>query len=853
MNLRTLAFRYLSRQRLKTMLIVISISLGAALLSASQVFLASIEKSNELSIQSVYGDVDLYVGYQLSIHDELRKPLTEEDLKNLESLTEVRQIGTIHYPYLGYEEEYEMWDDIYVGFNEEPLAYESTMVDIGEQTIPAEREVIVSRAYASIHDVAIGDNIDLLFPPGEKEQVKIVGYSNEDREDLSSVLLFQAEWLQSVTRKGPTMAMLQLDSHESKQSVHDQIVQMNPLLNVDLLEETNDLRENVGGLLPILTSINIAVIIVSGLLYRSIMEVMIQERNQQLAVLRLVGASKRNLLFLACIETLFVSIVSLFIGLVIGICTALMILSAPMTFADVMIVTTEIPWLSIGFYLLLYVASLFIFSVFPVYQASNVSPISTYQQSSSQLTLTRKRVRLFIVLLVCTLILSILSFVTTDVWLHVLSMFSIITLYFVCITHTLRFALRFVHAIIQPLRHSSVWTLAPLQLLRHLQKTKAIAMLLSACIILTTLGFTTLENLKQTSIDQLFSLNPADFRVTSYAYGNYALQNQGFSPELYDEITLQNDVSEPSNYFTTPFIGLTTNLPKTTWATEDVDGTAQVLAQIKGTDLHPYLEEARQGKTTINELDPFDVVITERTADALGYEIGDQINLKSIESDEEAFNYSFTVASIVSNHPFLSNEQFEPFDSFFMTPKQMDDHFAITQHSELLLSSANRQAEQQIHGTIESLQLENDVNVINRYAALEEFQEQYNERLYVLAFTIGIMIVLTMAGLFTSSMSTFQARLTELSILRSIGLFHKQLYRILLLEGALLTFISALMASVCSLWLSMHLTFSLQGSLSVLPVTELTIIIVLSPVLGILGFLLPTRWALRQNILKHLT
>ncbi|GAF20274.1 hypothetical protein JCM19046_4985 [Bacillus sp. JCM 19046] len=169
MKIIKLAFQLVKEQKLRNLLIIIGISLGAIIITSSQIFISSIEESNEASIKELYGEMDLYVGHQLGVAEDTTDPVSEDDYRSIKHLEKVEGITPVSYPYLGFEVEYDMFDYIYVGFKDEPLAYQTTMVEIGDQRLPGPGEVIVSTAYAKANNITEGDSISLPFPPKEHQ------------------------------------------------------------------------------------------------------------------------------------------------------------------------------------------------------------------------------------------------------------------------------------------------------------------------------------------------------------------------------------------------------------------------------------------------------------------------------------------------------------------------------------------------------------------------------------------------------------------------------------------------------------------------------------------------------------
>ncbi|MBM7839351.1 putative ABC transport system permease protein [Alkalihalobacillus xiaoxiensis] len=850
MKIIKLAFQLVKEQKLRNLLIIIGISLGAIIITSSQIFISSIEESNEASIKELYGEMDLYVGHQLGVADDTTDPVSEDDYRSIENLEKVEGITPVSYPYLGFEVEYDMFDYIYVGFKDEPLAYQTTMVEIGDQRLPGPGEVIVSTAYAKANNITEGDSISLPFPPKEHQNLKVVGFSKE-REYLNRLFLFNYDWLENVTRKGPNMLMIRLDSYRSKQAVGEQINMINSELKIDFLKEADEQRDNIGGLYPILTALNIAILIVSGLLLTSILHISLQNRQQQYAVMRIIGASKKTIVFLNLTESLILGSIGLVLGILIGIFIPSLLLKNSISIADIEVVSISIPWSSITLYSVIYIMLILTASTLPAIKAANLSPIEAYQNTSKSHAIYKIKGFYFATLLTASVFISILSFIVNNTVMHIIAILALMTMLLLLVHYFLHYGLILSLKSLRLFGNNHFLKITPFNALRQMNKNKQVAIIIIVSMSISIIGFSTLDSMRKTTFDQLFSLNPTDYKLTEVSYGNERLESDGFSPELYNSLSKLDSVADHSLFFTKPLMYMTTNLPNPEAGMYSVEQSKslQTLTGITSTDISRLLQTSGflEGKENITDLEDDEVIITSSTSTTLGYSVGDTIELLDEETNGV---YSLRVGMLIEDTHMLGDEVY----TILMTSEQMKDHFGVINHSELLIDSSQGHVleESTIKNMIDDLGLGNEVTIYNRYDAVDDFHEQFNQRLIILFLAVGLMIGLSMIGLMNNSVSSIKERLPELSILRAIGLSKKLQTYSLILEGALLSTICGFVSVTISFWITIHLNFAFNGEILTLPILLSLILLLLSPSIGIIAFLAPAIWASKKSILAHI-
>lgn len=96
MTVLRLAIRFLLSRKSRTILSIIGISLGFALMFATNILMTSLEDANEGIAEEKYGRYEIIAGYQTA-----SSFLTDEQVKDIQSYQEVSRTSSFLYPYIG--------------------------------------------------------------------------------------------------------------------------------------------------------------------------------------------------------------------------------------------------------------------------------------------------------------------------------------------------------------------------------------------------------------------------------------------------------------------------------------------------------------------------------------------------------------------------------------------------------------------------------------------------------------------------------------------------------------------------------------------------------------------------------
>lgn len=637
--------------------------------------------------------------------------------------------------------------------------------------------------------------------------------------------------------------IIKLDDIKKKSDVVQELRELNQDFFIDNRLEIDNERNNIGGLGPFVKGLNIAIYLVSALILISTMRMSVQEKQKELATLRLLGFGKKHIMFLVLIETMIVGLVSLAVGIIIGILIPHLTLDVFLRLMDLPNTGIILPYQDILFSLGIFTVVIFLSSLIPSYIASLSPPLVVYRGVKNTQGITK---RYFIFSLLYAVFITILFALNQWHWqskfMYVINAVSFIALIF--ITIPLMFVLfeKGVSLLDRKLKVRAEALLATKNLLRQLSRNVQISTIFTLGVVISIIGMMVLTSVKANTIETIMDTYPNDLKLVSVG----SEIEKGFPFSFYDLVSENPNIE--AHFYTNEMLFESINLPLK-------QGTQnEVILAISGTDLQYSLDrnevKKKDGINLEEELNPNGVMITENTSKKLGYHLGDVIEANFFENTDGVNKKEFIVEGIITNSKHMSDDY-----KIFTTKKNMEDMFQIhTLHSvemNIVSDVAQQETMEDVQSLIQQPQFANTI-LYNRAEELNDLEEQLLQRFFILFLAVGLIIMFTIIGLMNSTASNIKERIQELSMLRVLGYTKKRLFSLLLLEGALLTGTVGIFAVGLSTISSYCLLESLNATTFPSMPLLLGSIIVLSPLIGMGAVLFPTLWATRQDVMKGL-
>ncbi|PEA54838.1 hypothetical protein CON64_11080 [Bacillus pseudomycoides] len=847
-----IALNLLTVRKNRTIFAIIGISMGIFLLVSSQILITSVEESHRNSIREQYGDYDLVVGYQNS-----NQFLSNQDIEQIKNIDHIMDTSPFLYPYLGKEVEMQLSDyPSYVGFKDEKLAYEYPLIKIAEGNFPKEKEVLIPAAFAKSRQLEVGSYIEWPFPPNKTQKIKIAGILDANQR-LNHVAIFQYNWLQSITNNmnNTTALLIKLDKPTNKGDVIKAINEKYPDIFIDKRKELDKERENIGGLKPIIQGLNIAVFIASGLIVISTLHMSIQEKQHELATLRLLAIHRKQIFLLILIEGCIIGLFSLLLGLIVGIISSMLLLDLVghlmgLTTTDV---TLSLPWINIILGSTAAFLILIISSCVPAYQATKLSPLVAYNQSNSvHQAPTKKRAIISSILSLSAVILFFANYLYfEEKILYVVIALLLFCSLFISIPLIFIISTSFYNCLPKQL-YSPEWMLSSRNILRQMRRNSQIASILIVGIHVLIIGNIILSSLKEGEETFLKEQYPFDLSIISL---NPA-EDKGFSPKLFSQLQQMKELE--NIYFTNSVLLSTLNLPAhATGGNPEllVNEQKQAMLGIQGISF-PFVNEKGTITVvdgTINEEDlgQNGVILTEKTSKQLGYKIGDEIETGKFDDVINGKKYeakTFILKGIIKD---------EKLDYTLLTTDNiMSQQFGINSLYKIQININNSEKSSEIKANINKLLSNSAYSTAILYdqkQELEKLEKQSKQRLLILSVTVLLIILMAGIGLMNNTASSIRERILELAMLRALGSSKGQLMRILLLEGVFITSLVGIISILIATLIGCMFILALGSPVTSIPINLILSLIAASPLLGLLSVFIPALWITRQNITQMLT
>lgn len=849
-----LATRFLLSRKSRTILSTLGISLGFALLFATNILMTSLETANEGIAEEKYGRYEIIAGYQTA-----SSFLTDEQVKDIQSYQEVTRTSSFLYPYIGDDHPYQsvtQLQPMYIGVDRVSLTSEHPLGKLSSGTLPGNGEVAIPYSWAKSHHLSIGSELTLPFPPGKDRTVHVSGILAKS-EHTNFIFLFERKWLSEVTGQSghTTTVMLDLSDWREKEAVLQKLNEIDPDLYIDRQAAKDTERSQLGGLKPLVQGLGAAVTLGSTLLLISTLQMSIQERKKEIATLRLLGSKRRQIVWLVMTEAIILALVSALLGIGIGAGLAFMLQG----------VLARISGLSItgltfdpSFALLSLVGGLMVTvagSCLPAILASRERPLHAYREAS----IHGHQGGWFRNLLGAVAIAFSLTMALVGGTKGYLASAALLTIGTAFLLPSLfSWTIRALSSLLALLIRNGA-SLARRSTLRQARRSVQIAAVTMLACSVGIVGTGVLGTVKQDTTKSIMDRYPLDHILQS----NTGMDQDGFDQELFHDIHGLDGVSAVPIYKGKLMITDGWKIHGTDMSTIDVDGRPELLTYLQPVDwkilqqAFPHMISA--GELKMSDFNQGGVVITSFMSKKLDLQVGDSISMVK----ESSYDYSsgkwrkgfkpvdLTVTGIIRAFPFGDQEDF----SFYTSPGWMEAnigpvsldeiHYSLTDSSKVKENEAFIQTFVQNEGTSEAISLD-------KGEELELLHHQFTQRAAFLGISISLICLLALIGLMNNMTGSLKERRKEIATMRALGISLRKISRLILAEGVLITSAGGILGALYGTIVLQLLLAALDHHSFVMTWSFTGGCLILSPILGMAAVLFPL-WQLRRtSILQEL-
>jgi putative ABC transport system permease protein len=598
-------------------------------------------------------------------------------------------------------------------------------------------------------------------------------------------------------------------------------------------EQSDQVGDAIGTFLtPLLLGLAAVAVLVGAFIIFNVFSITVAQRTRELAMLRTIGASRRQLLQGVLGEALVIAIVAALLGLFCGFLFAALVVGLFDAFGfGLPTAAAELQGRTIVTAMLVGIIVPLFAALIPALRATRVAPVAALREGA---VLPRGRLSRFAPLfaailgVVGALILAAGLASDAGVGQRLLTLMSGAVLLLAAAAMVLRYLIRpIVRVVAKPLEaiYGGTATLARENTARNPARTASTASALTIGVALVVLVSVLAQGFKESFTGALDKLVQADLIVTS----------RDFSYIPGAAVDAMRAV---------PGIG---GVAPVASAEVRVDGDASSVSGIdprSGAELFEFDWKDGGSDALFGQLGRDDAVIEEGFATAHDLGVGDRFTATAVGGASA----TLTVIGIYKDPNLftgatVANLAFDP-----LVPD--DDPFVIVAR---YASGADRDAVRT--GVETALKQFPAAEVRSKSQYTDLVEGQVNNLLTFLYVLLAFSVLISLVGIVVTLVLTIYERTREIGMLRAIGTTRPQLRRIVRLESAITATIGTLLGMIVGLvlgWLMIEGLGS-EGIAFAIPWVQLLVILVVAFLLGVLAGVFPARRAAKLDVLQALS
>ncbi|WP_044640572.1 ABC transporter permease [Risungbinella massiliensis] len=801
----------------RSWMLFLGVTFSFLLLGFSQVFLVAMESSVEQTLSQQFGDFDL------RISKEKEGRFSIEEQQKIQQLSGVKSLFSLYRPYSAQDRErYQLLvTQSYYGI--EPITLQIEKLSITEGSFPKGTQVLFSERYMKQTGWKVGDQITMPFPPFGEKKVVISGmFSN--REGTERFAFFEKAWLQSTFQQSgqATSLFVRVSDIQEKEKVTQLIRQMVPDLKIDTRKQMEEARESFSGLKPVVYGTEVAILLASWIFLISTLRLQLQERQHELASYRLMGASHATLRGLILIEIGILLVLAMGVALVVSwLSTRWMpwVLSTTMQLPASSFV---FPWqmillLFMGFSLLLILSGLLLGN-----QVAKISPIQSIQEPIRMEKMGTWR-WWQVLLISLTIIVSVVAMLGNQQEVYLAAAILLL------ISSYLLLSVWFPILLKASTWFWSIWkkkaegTFLYHNTIRHHKKTLPILSLILLSCQIGVIGIGIFTTIGKESEQKLLSEHPYRYLLSA------TNQFQGYPKQISESLADRVDtISLGVDEFVLLVDKTDRDLREEYGTLMLYQGKQHIATTVKGMEIKEF-----QRVTKLTDEMGKGVVMTKEFAELLGYRLGDTMRfIREGESKERAPKiFSLPITAILETNPFGKGRELE----IFLPQQWVEEVWGKKNYSETFFLSSKPEQEEQLAKTLQQLATQStDFTLFDRNAAIQELEQQLNQRFFFLGLTIFLLWFIALVGLFSLIQSSFLQRSQEFAMLQAVAITPRQSKRLITGEGILLLWIGTILGITSAGLVHFFLLRALEATIVELPWILMILLLEVSPILGFL-------------------
>jgi putative ABC transport system permease protein len=724
-----------------------------------------------------------------------------------------------------------------IGTNWSELA--GDVLEIREGAAPTgPSDVVVDAATARIADLSVGDEIQILFEgdPGRFTIVGIAGFGDADNLGGATLAIFETATAQEVLGKQEVFDAISVVGDEGvaatklRASVEAVLPEgVEAVTSTSVADEaTQNLQEDLGFFRTALLVFAAVALFVGSFIIFNTFSIIVAQRTRELALLRALGASRRQVVVSVVIEALVVGLVASGIGIVAGIGIAVGLQGLLGAF------NIDLPSTSLQLLPRTIIASLLVgvvvtvaASILPARRAGSVAPVQALREAGDGVSTRELTGRRLIVALVVTVVgvgaLVYGLFGAESNGVYSVGAGAAITFIGVAMLSPLA-ARPIVGALGAPIRDLSIQgRLGRENAMRSPRRTASTAAALMIGLGLVSMVAILASSLKSSFDAALTDTLRADYTLTTSSF-------TAFSREAGVRVAALPEVEAVSAFRQNGF---------------RVNGSTSFLTAVDPATVERVatLEVSEGSVAALAQ--PHTLLVHRDVAAENAWVLGDQVPAQFASTGDTPL----TIVGVYDENR-LAGDYVISLDTY-------DDLYIERLDSFVLVKGAQGVALADVEASIREAIDEFPSVQVQDQAAFRAQQAGFIDQILGLITALLLMsILIAGVGIINTLGLSIYERTRELGLLRAVGMSRRQVSRMVRWESILI----AVFGAVLGLAIGIVFGWALQQALKsegvsefTLPVGQLAVYLVVAAIIGVVAAIWPARRAARLNVLRAIS
>ncbi|MCQ3802554.1 MAG: FtsX-like permease family protein [bacterium] len=717
---------------------------------------------------------------------------------------------------------------------EHPTVNRLTILEADGRPPTGPGEVAVDIETATRHDITVGQEVDVAFENG-KGRFEVVGLATSvSQTDFgsSSILLFEHREAQRLLRlEGQlTAIVVQADEGVSPETLLESIEAVLPdglmaATGEELKESVvEELETSLGFFNTALLVFAGVAILVGAFIIQNTFRIIVAQRLRELALLRAIGATSRQIVRMVATEAALVGLVASALGvgagilLAYGMREALGLIGFTFPRGDLVVETrTIVLGMVVG------VVITVVSALLPAFKASSVPPVAALQAGAGHTKRASLRNRAIIGFSVTGL--GIVGLVVGLVWLGITYVGVGALLLFLGVAILAPLVARPAGSLLGsplPRLFGLPGLLAKENTRRQPRRTAATASALMIGIALVSFVAVLSSSISESVKQSLLETFAADLTITSLNF------NTGVSGDFVEDLDELEDLAAVSSVRVGQ-VQITTGDPSDEITTNIAAIDPATVEQVWSTGAEPGVDAVVEG-----------MIVETSQMDERGWAVGDILTLKFPSGDITELEITGTLAS-------------EAFGGILISEQRYLTHYELNAPALVLVATAEGveldAARQQVQDLASDYPL---VQVQTKSEFAADFENQIGQLVAVFNGLLALAIVIAILGITNTLALSITERIREIGLLRAVGMVRRQIRRMVRWEAVVVAVFGAVLGVLLGGILGWAVRLALaDDGLEVfnLPALQLVVYVALAGVAGVIAAILPARSASRIKIL----